>query len=90
MVTLWIRYESLLEEHNDGLVIDLRDDVSLVAEMLDKLLEGLTLLLDDGNQVLVNSQAHTRGMEVVGEQSTQMALGPDRPQAKHEVPGPSG
>jgi hypothetical protein len=90
MVTLWIRYESLLEEHNDELVIDLRDDVSLVAEMLDKLLEGLTLLLDDGNQVPVNSQTHTRGMEVVGEQSTQMALGPDRPQAKHEVPGPGG
>jgi hypothetical protein len=55
MVTLWIRYESLLEEHNDELVIDLRDDVSLVAEMLDKLLEGLTHLLDDGNQVPVNS-----------------------------------
>jgi hypothetical protein len=39
--------ESLLEEHYDRLVIDLRDDISLVVETLDELPEGLSLLLDD-------------------------------------------
>jgi hypothetical protein len=39
--------ESLLEEHDNRLVIDLWDYISLVAEMLDKLPEGLSLLLDD-------------------------------------------
>jgi hypothetical protein len=39
--------ESLLEEHNNRLVVDHQDDISLVAESLDKLLEGLSLLLDD-------------------------------------------
>jgi hypothetical protein len=41
--------ESLLKEHNNRLVVDLRDDVSLLAELLDELLEGLSLLLDDAS-----------------------------------------
>jgi hypothetical protein len=47
MVSLRIIDESLLEEHNNRLVVDLRDDVSLIAESLDELLEGLSLLLYD-------------------------------------------
>jgi hypothetical protein len=39
--------ESLLEKHNNRLVIDLQDDVSLVAESLNELPEGLSILLDD-------------------------------------------
>ncbi len=39
--------ESLLQEHNNGLVIDLQDDISHVVGMLNELLEGLSLLLDD-------------------------------------------
>jgi hypothetical protein len=39
--------ESFPEEHNNGLIIDLRDDVSLVVESLDELSEKLSLLLDD-------------------------------------------
>jgi hypothetical protein len=42
----WVA-KSLLEEHNNRLVVDLRDDISLVVESLDELLEGLSLLLDD-------------------------------------------
>jgi hypothetical protein len=42
----WI-LESLLEEHNNRLVINLRDDVSFLVESLDELSEGLSLLLDD-------------------------------------------
>jgi hypothetical protein len=38
--------ESLLEEHDNRLVVDLRDNVSLIAEALDKLSEGLSFLLD--------------------------------------------
>jgi hypothetical protein len=34
--------ESLLEEHNNRHVVDLRDDVSLVSESLDELSEGLS------------------------------------------------
>jgi hypothetical protein len=41
--------ESLLEEHNNTLVVDLRDDISLIVESLDELLEGLSLLLDDAS-----------------------------------------
>jgi hypothetical protein len=59
--------ESFLEEHNNRLVIDLRDDVSLVAESLDELLEGLSLFLDDAGWVPVDSQMCTRGTEVTGE-----------------------
>jgi hypothetical protein len=39
--------EPLLEEHDNRLVINFRDDISLVAETLDELSEGLSLLLDD-------------------------------------------
>jgi hypothetical protein len=39
--------ESLLEEHDNRLVIDLRDDVSLVAKTLNKFPEGLSLLPDN-------------------------------------------
>jgi hypothetical protein len=39
--------ESLLEEHDDRLVVDLWDDIPLIAEALNELPEGLSLLLDD-------------------------------------------
>jgi hypothetical protein len=39
--------ESLLEEHDNWLVINLHDNVSFVVKPLDKLLEGLPFLLDD-------------------------------------------
>jgi hypothetical protein len=41
MVSLWFRDgvpESLFEEHNNRLVVNLWDDISLVAESLDELL----------------------------------------------------
>jgi hypothetical protein len=47
LAILQIRVGSLLEEHNNKLVIDLRGDISLVAKTLDELLDGLSLLLDD-------------------------------------------
>jgi hypothetical protein len=47
--------ESLLKKHYDGFVVDLQDDVPLVVEALDKLSEGLSLLLYNAGQVLVNS-----------------------------------
>jgi hypothetical protein len=47
MVSLWIRDESLLEEHNNRLIVDLQGHISLLAESLDELPEGLSLLLDD-------------------------------------------
>jgi hypothetical protein len=40
-------HESFLEEHNKRLVINLWDDISIVAKSLDEFLEGLSLLLDD-------------------------------------------
>jgi hypothetical protein len=39
--------ESLLEEYDNRLVVDLRDDISLITETLDELPEGFSLLLDD-------------------------------------------
>jgi hypothetical protein len=63
----WV-LESLLEEHNNRLVIDLLDDISLVAKSLDELSEGLSLLLDDTGLVPVDSQTCARGVEVTGEQ----------------------
>jgi hypothetical protein len=39
--------ESLLKEHDNRLVVNLWDDISLVAETLNELLEGLSLLLYD-------------------------------------------
>jgi hypothetical protein len=37
--------ESFLEEHDDRFVVDLRDDVPLVAEALNKLSEGVSFVL---------------------------------------------
>jgi hypothetical protein len=42
----WV-HESLLEEHYDRLVIDCQDDIPIVAEMLDELPDGHSLILDD-------------------------------------------
>jgi hypothetical protein len=39
--------ESLLEKHDDKLVVDLQDDIQLVVEALNELPKGLSLLLDD-------------------------------------------
>jgi hypothetical protein len=39
--------ESLFKLHNNRLVVDLQDDVSLITESLDELPEELSLLLDD-------------------------------------------
>jgi hypothetical protein len=60
--------ESLLEEHYGRFVVDLRDDISLVAETMDELPEGLSLLLDDTGYVLVDSWMFTWGVEVTGVQ----------------------
>jgi hypothetical protein len=43
----WWVLVSLLEEHDDRFVANLRDDVSLVAKVLDELSKWLSLLLDD-------------------------------------------
>jgi hypothetical protein len=43
---VWIP-KSLLEEQDDRLVGELRDDIPLVAEELNELPEGFSLLLDD-------------------------------------------
>jgi hypothetical protein len=45
----WV-LESLLEEYDVGFVVDLRDDVPFVPEMLDKFMQGLSLLLYDAGQ----------------------------------------
>jgi hypothetical protein len=62
--------ESLLEEHDDGFVVDLRYDVSLVATALDNLLEELSHLLYNAGQVLIDSWSCANGPEVVGELPT--------------------
>jgi hypothetical protein len=59
--------KSLIEEHNNRLVVVLWDDISLVVEMLDELTEGLTHLLDDAGLVLVDSRMCACGAEVTGE-----------------------
>jgi hypothetical protein len=46
---------SFLEEHDDRFVINLWDDVSIIVEALDKLSEGLSLLLYHAGQVPVDS-----------------------------------
>jgi hypothetical protein len=46
-------FESLIEEHDDGFVVDLQNDVSLIAEALNKLPEGLSLFCT----MLVRSQS---------------------------------
>jgi hypothetical protein len=60
--------ESLLKEHDDRLIVDLWDDIPLVAEALNKLPKGLSLLLDDTGYIPVDSRMYARGMEVTGEQ----------------------
>jgi hypothetical protein len=44
---LRIKAESPLEEQEDRLVVDLRDDISLVAKMLDKFPKRFPILLYD-------------------------------------------
>jgi hypothetical protein len=46
---------TLLEEHDDQLIIDLQDDIPLFVETLDELLKGLPLLLHDVVQVPLDS-----------------------------------
>jgi hypothetical protein len=41
--------ESLLEKYNNRFVINLRDDVSFIVELLDEFPEILSLLLDDAS-----------------------------------------
>jgi hypothetical protein len=55
MVSLRIKDESLLEEHDYRLVIDLQNNISIVAKTLDKVPEGLSFLLDYAGMVLVES-----------------------------------
>jgi hypothetical protein len=70
LVDQWRVLVSLLEEHDDVFVIDLWDDVSLVAKALDKLLEILSLLLYGTSQVPVDSWSCAHCLEVVDELST--------------------
>jgi hypothetical protein len=42
----WV-LESLLEEHNNWFVVNLWNEVSLIAKVLDELLEWFSLLLDE-------------------------------------------
>jgi hypothetical protein len=39
--------KSFLEEHDNRLIVDIGDNIPLIAEMLDELPEGLSLLLYD-------------------------------------------
>jgi hypothetical protein len=57
------------KEHDDGLVINLRDNILFVAETLDELPEGLSHLLHDVGQVPNDSWSLTGGPEVVDELS---------------------
>jgi hypothetical protein len=59
--------ESFPEEHDNGLVVDLRDGIPLIVETLDELLEGLSFLLDDAGLVPVDSRMSACGVEVTGE-----------------------
>jgi hypothetical protein len=59
--------ESLLEEHNNRFVINLQNEVSLVAKALDEVSEWFSLLLDNAEQVPLNSWSCTCGTKVVVE-----------------------
>jgi hypothetical protein len=59
--------ESPLEEHNNRFVVNLRNEVSLVAKSRDELSEWFSLLLDNASQVPLDSWLCTRGTEVVVE-----------------------
>jgi hypothetical protein len=65
----WV-FESLLEEHDDGFIVNLLDDVPFVVETLDEFSEGLSLLLHDAGLVQVNSWWLTSGSEVADELPT--------------------
>jgi hypothetical protein len=60
-------HESLLEEHDDGFIVNLRYNVSLVAEALDKLSKVFSLLLYDTGQVPVDTWSCAHGPEVADE-----------------------
>jgi hypothetical protein len=64
--------ESLFEEHDDGLVVDLWDNVHFVAKMLDEFLKGLSLLLQDVSQVPIDSWSLIGGPNVASELLTQI------------------
>jgi hypothetical protein len=55
--------ESFLEAHDNGLLINLRNDIPLIAEMLDELPEGLSLFLD--NAGVENSYAAPQAHRIV-------------------------
>jgi hypothetical protein len=74
--------ESLLEKHDNWLVINLWDNISFVAKPLDKLPEGLSFLLDNTGKVPLESRSCAHGMEVPGEQPVQMIPGMNRPCGK--------
>jgi hypothetical protein len=59
--------ESFLEEHDNGFVIDLRNDVYLVEEEQDKFPEGLSFILYNVGQVPFDSYSCARGPEVLNE-----------------------
>jgi hypothetical protein len=63
---------SLLEEHDDGFVINLWDDVPFLAEVLDEFPEGLSLVLYDASHVPVDSWPLASGPEVTDELLTQV------------------
>jgi hypothetical protein len=67
----WV-FGSLLEEHDNWFAINLRNEVPLVAKMLDELSEWLSLLLDNTGQVPLDSCMCAFGTEVAIEQPTQM------------------
>jgi hypothetical protein len=69
--------ESLLEEHDDRFFVNLQNDVPLVAEALNKFLDGLSLLLHRTGQVLVNSRMGACGLKIADELSTQVRPGTD-------------
>jgi hypothetical protein len=77
------------DKHDDGFVVDLWDDVSLVVETLDKPLEALSLLLYDTGQVPVDSWSCTCELKVADELSAQVRPWTDRSYGKPHVPCPS-
>jgi hypothetical protein len=62
----------LLEEHDEGLVFDLWDNIPLIVETLNEFSEGLSLLLYDAFEVLVNSWWFASSPKVVVELPAQV------------------
>jgi 5,10-methenyltetrahydromethanopterin hydrogenase len=62
----WV-LESFLEEHDNRLVVNLQDDIPLVAKALDKFPKGLSHFLYYAGYIPVNSRMHTCGMKVASE-----------------------